>query len=182
MLKKFKVVSVGLMAAMLSCNVATAAATMQQTASSATTTQQVEALYVIAAASATVTKQGDAANYRLALQTPSVNYFTDRPVRKAGAVDTTAFVAAWVKGTDNFSQDNPNAALVAGFDVSDSKQAAREFVVLKHPVFDAKANTLQFDITVFHKDHVLLQGSFEHAALFIDNLGCSLRNVDSGCI
>ena len=46
----------------------------------------------------------------------SILWFTDRPVRKSGTVSNTDFLKDWdTNKADNFTDDNPNASLVAFF-------------------------------------------------------------------
>ena len=47
---------------------------------------------------------------------PSVIWFTDRPVRKSGRANVQVFIGNWPKGTDSFSVDPPNAAVVGRSD------------------------------------------------------------------
>ncbi len=43
-------------------------------------------------------------------------WFTDRPVREAGQVDTVGFVRAWGEGPDSFAADPPNADFTCAVD------------------------------------------------------------------
>ncbi|MCG8448124.1 MAG: hypothetical protein MI725_00915, partial [Pirellulales bacterium] len=72
----------------------------------------VSELYVMAAGAASF--QGD--KLILAEINPSVIWFTDRPVRKSGRANVQVFIGNWPKGTDSFSVDPPNAAVVGRSD------------------------------------------------------------------
>ena len=94
--------------------------------------------------------------------TPSTIYFSDRPERIVGHMDTGNFVSQWVKGKDSFEADPPNAVLsVLGEDgVNDS------VVELSNPRF--KGNQISYQVK-------LLDGmppkKFNTASLFIDGKG-----------
>ena len=142
-----------------------------------------KALYLIAAETADVV-QTSKAHYTLTLTNPHVDYFTDRPVREAGDVALQRFVKTWTEGHDNFSTDNPNAALVA--DVSATTQEpVREFIVLSHLVYDEQPAALHFDVTALDGTH-LTAGHFNHVTVFVDNigaaLGCHGGVVDHHCV
>ena len=93
---------------------------------------------------------------------PSTTYFSDRPERIVGHMDTGSFVAQWVKGKDSFEADPPNAVLsVLGED------GANDSVVeLSNPQF--KGNQISYQVK-------LLDGmppkKFKTASLFIDGKG-----------
>lgn len=72
----------------------------------------VSELYVVAAGVANF--QGD--RLLLAEINPNVIWFTDRPVRQAGRANVQVFIGNWPKGTDSFSVDPPNAAVVGRSD------------------------------------------------------------------
>jgi hypothetical protein len=95
---------------------------------------------------------------------PNSIVFADRPVRAAGHDLTSRIVEDWSKGSDNFTQDPPNAT-VSGF----SKDGARvkdAVVVLKNPKLEG--DRLTFDVDVLEGD---LSGVDGAASLFIDIIG-----------
>jgi hypothetical protein len=95
---------------------------------------------------------------------PNSIVFADRPVRAAGHDLTSRIVEDWSKGSDNFTQDPPNAT-VSGF----SKDGARvkdAVVVLKNPKLEG--DRLTFDVDVLEGD---LAGADGAASLFIDIIG-----------
>ena len=93
---------------------------------------------------------------------PSTIYFSDRPERIVGHMDTGSFVSQWVKGKDSFEADPPNAVLsILGDD------GANDSVVeLSNPRF--KGNQISYQVK-------LLDGmppkKFNTASLFIDGKG-----------
>ena len=94
--------------------------------------------------------------------TPTTIYFSDRPERIVGHMDTGNFVGQWVKGKDSFEADPPNAVLsVLGKD-----GASDSVVELSNPHF--KGNQISYQVK-------LLDGmppkSFKTASLFIDGKG-----------
>jgi hypothetical protein len=105
--------------------------------------------------------------------TPSSIVFADRPVRAAGHDLTSRIIEDWSKGSDNFTQDPPNAT-VSGF----SKDGARvkdAVVVLKNPKLEG--DRLTFDVDVLEGDLAGVDGA---ASLFIDIIGRPLTPLSFG--
>lgn len=78
-------------------------------------TRKASLLFVQTAESGALTPLGGAdGSFCLRLDDPSpqVVYFTDRPVRRSGVVETDEFLAGWRRGADSFADDPPNAALL----------------------------------------------------------------------
>jgi len=93
---------------------------------------------------------------------PSTLYFSDRPKRIAGHMQTDSFVAEWAKGKDSFESNPPNAVLsvISESGVIDST------VELSNP--QLKGNQISYQLKV-------LDGTpptqFKSASLFIDGHG-----------
>ncbi|HWK63291.1 MAG TPA: hypothetical protein VNS34_00010 [Rhizobiaceae bacterium] len=60
---------------------------------------------------------------------PTTLFFSDRPERIAGNMDTTAFVPFWSKGKDSFLTDPPNADL----SILEGDKLQQAVVVLQNP-------------------------------------------------
>lgn len=119
-----------------------------------------EFLYVVNAPQATVTAD------TLTLNHPQVTFFTDRPVRDAGAMSIAAFLKLWDKGANSFAKDNPNAAFVAK--TPSSNIAKKTFVELSHPHYNAQRQQLTFRIKSVDKNYPIVKGQFTESALFVD--------------
>ena len=93
-------------------------------------------------------------------------YFSDRPVRIAGHMTTTAYMSEWkaAAGPDNFAKDPPNATLSVY--EPGSKENKLVVVEISHPVIEGK------DLIYNYK---LIEGTMPKTggttALFIDSLG-----------
>ena len=100
--------------------------------------------------------------------TPSTVYFSDRPERITGHVDTAAFVSNWDVGPDSFKANPPNAALsILGVG------APEDIVVeLKNPRLTD--GNLVYDVEVLEGD-AAAQGT--SCALFIDVIGRPMTPV-----
>ena len=101
--------------------------------------------------------------------------FADRPDRDVEVIATGEFVAQWEK---MFAGDSPNAVLVE----HDARGATDSLVVvLRDPVYDAKADTLTYAVTVtadevpdrvaalVGKAHAEVPAGFRESSLFIDS-------------
>ena len=75
-------------------------------------------------------------------------WFTDRPVRKSGAITTGRLAAEWESG-GTFAQDPPNAALVLQEPVKvDAGQADTLVAEMENATYDAASETLRAQIKV----------------------------------
>jgi hypothetical protein len=90
--------------------------------------------------------------------------FADRPVRAAGHDLTMHIIDDWAKGSDNFSNDPPNAT-VSGFS-KDGTNIRDAVVVLKSPKLEG--DRLTFDVDLLEGD---LSGADGPASVFIDIIG-----------
>ncbi len=100
-------------------------------------------------------------------------YFSDRPQRVVGHLDTGGFVDSWTTGADNFGDDPPNAVLA--FEAGDGDPAPEDaVVVLENPVMVGR--DLRYTVTV-------LAGSVpavgEGCVLFIDPLARPLTPMST---
>ncbi len=134
----------------------------------ASTAAPIQKLYVLHAKQAKITKSNG--QYQIAMKTPVMSYFTDRPARAAGKVKPANFVAGWNKGNNSFAKDHPNAALVADIDFPNGKTEAMDnFVQLSNPVYSQKAGMMTMDVALLKKTDRLQTGVFDNVILFIDN-------------
>lgn len=69
-------------------------------------------------------------------------FFSDRPDRIAGNMDTTAFVPFWSKGKDSFRSDPPNADL----SILEADKLQQVVVVLENP--ELNGNSLTYTVKV----------------------------------
>jgi len=89
-------------------------------------------------------------------------YFSDRPQRIAGQVHTAEFISHWDKGSDNFTENPPNATL----SIFGEKDITSVVVELTAP--NLKANTLSYQVRILQGK---LPASFKESSLFIDIFG-----------
>jgi hypothetical protein len=141
-------------------------------------------LFVQVASEGSLTKLGDAEDaYLLTLYGvgQSTIWFTDRPDRNAGHMQTGQLVDNWAVGENNFAANPPNAAL----DILDGTDEADLLIIeLFNPEYDAASGTLSYRVKILtdadggleafntRADHAAaIPAQFGHAALFIDNAG-----------
>lgn len=99
---------------------------------------------------------------------PTTIFFSDRPKRIAGHMDTEEFVADWKegKGKNSFAADPPNATL----SIFGKDEIVDIVMELKNPRLDG--NDLIYDIVgVLEQDHPITTGP---CSLFIDPVGMPL--------
>lgn len=95
-----------------------------------------------------------------------VSYFSDRPVRKAGMVEMEKFLTAWSKNEkDNFSQNPPNASLVAYEGAGDKYSEVT--VEIQNPNYER--NMLTFDVKFIGEKKLDENAHLEGILLFIDD-------------
>lgn len=137
-------------------------------------------LFSISADQAQVTPLGGK-SYRLTLENVDerTTWFTDRPVRHAGATPTARLIAGWNIGRDNFAQDPPTAALV----MHEPAGGADTLVVeLSRPVYDQAQDQLTFtakeiaaeaEISTAHREDAdplpKTPTTYSEVSLFIDD-------------
>jgi hypothetical protein len=95
-------------------------------------------------------------------------FFSDRPQRIAGNMNTTAFVPFWTRGKNSFLSDPPNA------DVStlQGDRLRQYVVVLRDPVLEG--DNLSYTIRVLQGE---LPSSATDVSVFIDIIGMPLTPV-----
>lgn len=105
---------------------------------------------------------------------PYVTYFSDRPYRKTNSMPVQQFVALWNrKGPDNFTDNPPNADLVAARVGFFERHELHNFVVeLKAPQYDAKSKTLTYVVSPLNGSELPRARSMtlHHVFLFIDDV------------
>jgi hypothetical protein len=106
----------------------------------------------------------DPATNKLTLEnvSPVTVFFTDRPERIAGNMNTTRFVPFWSEGEDSFKSDPPNADI----SIVDGKTLTQTVVELQDPALDG--DTLSYTVKVLKGD-MPAQGT--EVAVFIDIIG-----------
>lgn len=113
-------------------------------------------------------------------------WFSDRPVRKYGTIDTDAFVQQWNQGMgqQSFKQVPPNAAIVDAsvqHKTGDSIQMLP--MILSQPTYDASTGTLTYQIKFLDPQNMPTQPkTLQDISVFIDGLvipdyGNSYRGV-----
>lgn len=106
----------------------------------------------------------DPATNKLTLEnvSPVTVFFTDRPERIAGNMNTTRFIPFWSEGKDSFKSDPPNADI----SIVEGKELKQTVVELQDPVLEG--SNLTYTIK-------LLKGEMPAAgtdvAVFIDIIG-----------
>lgn len=117
---------------------------------------------------------GQSGKYLLSLNNVSNNvaYFTDRPQRKSGQINTTQFAQLWNGGV--FQKDPPNAMLEATQTPSAKKQRITEYAVeLTQPNYTQETQTLTFVIKPIEGNQTALPDKkidAKYISLFIDNV------------
>ena len=92
---------------------------------------------------------------------PTTLYFSDRPERITGHLETSGFVEEWGEGEDSFASNNPNAAL----SIIHADYPEEIVVVLKSPALED--GNLVYDVDVLEGPE---SASGETASLFIDTI------------
>ena len=112
----------------------------------------------------------DADQNRLTLRdvSPVTLFFSDRPDRIAGNMETARFVPFWSEGKDSFLSDPPNADL----SILEDGKLRQTVVVLHDPVLEG--DDLHYTVQILSGDMPVLG---EHASLFIDVIGMPLTPV-----
>ena len=106
----------------------------------------------------------DPATNKLTLEnvSPVTVFFTDRPERIAGNMNTTRFIPFWSEGEDSFKSDPPNADI----SILEGKELKQTVVELQDPVLEG--SNLTYTVK-------LLKGEMPAAgtdvAVFIDIIG-----------
>lgn len=98
---------------------------------------------------------------------PTTIFFSDRPKRIAGHMDTEEFVADWKegKGKNSFAADPPNATL----SIFGKDEIVDIVMELQNPRLEG--SDLIYDIGVLEQDHPIATGP---CSLFIDPVGIPL--------
>ncbi len=146
------------------------------------TDKQASILFVQTAVSGSFTPvEGSENSYTLTLKnvSPATVYFSDRPERIAGHLNTKDFLDRW--GKMGFQNDPPNAAV----DVPEADDEVDLVVVkLSDQKYDPEADTLKYtasvikqpnhDYAVFNELHDgKIPDTFNEVSLFIDSSSCS---------
>lgn len=92
-------------------------------------------------------------------------FFSDRPERIAGNMDTTAFVPFWSKGKDSFLSDPPNADL----SILEGDKLQQVVVVLENP--ELNSNNLTYTVKLVGGE---MPEKGAEVSVFIDIIGMPL--------
>jgi len=142
-----------------------------------TTNSNTSFLFIQSAVSGTFTDNDGVKILTLFEISPSTVYFSDRPNRVTGVLDTNSFIALWGEGEDSFRDDPPNAAL----EISTADGNSDVFILeLMNPVYNYELKTLQYDVKILseasdglthYSDRIDLEipATFNHSVLFIDD-------------
>jgi hypothetical protein len=93
---------------------------------------------------------------------PVTVFFTDRPERIAGNMNTTKFIPFWSDGKDSFKSDPPNADI----SIIEGKTLKQTVVELQDPVLDG--DNLSYTVKVIKGD---MPAEGTEVAMFIDIIG-----------
>lgn len=93
---------------------------------------------------------------------PVTLFFSDRPERIAGNMQTTDFIPFWGEGTDSFTADPPNADL----SILENGKLVQTVIVLRDPVLHGE--DLLYTVEIIG-GHMPVLG--KNASLFIDIIG-----------
>jgi hypothetical protein len=109
----------------------------------------------------------DADQSRLTLSglSPVTLFFSDRPDRIAGNMNTAAFVPFWSEGKDSFLSDPPNADL----SIMEDGELHQTVVVLEDPVLDGP--DLHYTVRIIDGE---MPVTGENVSVFIDIIGMPL--------
>jgi hypothetical protein len=114
----------------------------------------------------------DADQNRMSLDgvSPVTLFFSDRPQRIAGNMETAAFVPFWNQGKHSFLSDAPNADL----SILEDGKLRQTVVVLEDPGLEADGDRLVYTVRIVSGD---MPVTGRHPSLFIDIIGMPLTPV-----
>ncbi len=123
-------------------------------------------LFILQASTAKITR--DKGSFILTLKDidPDLLFFTDRPIRKTGLLDTATFLEAWAPKNSAFQQDPPHVALIYG-ELPEDKNSVRDGIDIKllNPVALGH-RSYSFNLTDL--DGTVEPGTFHQVSLIID--------------
>ncbi|HZD35427.1 MAG TPA: hypothetical protein VE130_09505 [Nitrososphaeraceae archaeon] len=93
--------------------------------------------------------------------------FSDRPARVVEIVSTADFIGNWTTGTNSFSADAPNDALI----VENTQTGQLETAIVESfsPIYDTNTNTLTYTIMMENATSIDLPVEFGQSVLVIDS-------------
>ena len=118
---------------------------------------------------------------------PTTIYFSDRPDRITGFLETELFFALWGEGENSFASNPPNAAL----ELIHAGEHSDIFILeLSNPIYNVTSNTLQYDVIILDNiangltqnnktSEDTIPETFEYSVLFIDSLGSWWKKTTS---
>jgi hypothetical protein len=102
--------------------------------------------------------------------TPSTIYFSDRPQRVVGHLETSEFIGFWDEGDNSFAEDPPNAVLAF---IGQGDEVPEEVVIeISDPILNGA--DLSYAVTVLDGT---LPARADACSLFIDPFGRPLSPV-----
>ena len=119
-------------------------------------------LYVISSQAAKVEKKNNAVY--LELKKPAITYFSDRPVREAGAVSLNGFQGLWTKGENSFAKNSPNAYVV-GLNTSVNPKDSQ---VVELSNLSVHNDVLIFKMEQLNYPHTIEVGDLGRVTVFVD--------------
>lgn len=117
-------------------------------------------------------------------------YFSDRPYRVTGTLNTDGFVSLWHEGGDSFANDPPNAVLEL---VGSNEQSDIFILELMNPVYNYESETLQYNVKVLSEaskglahyndqNDINIPATFGDSVLFIDGIGDVWNKIKHGVV
>lgn len=103
---------------------------------------------------------------------PHVDYFSDRPNRKAGSLPIQDFLKLWEpKGTKSFHNNPPNAYFNAmEMGTTTANNIKNMTIELSNPQYDSQANTLRYTAVPLPGMEMPKSSTLNYITLFIDNV------------
>ncbi len=138
---------------------------------------QLSLLFIQTAKSGTFVQKDGRNILTLVEISPLTVWFSDRPQRATGSINTDLFYALWNEGEDSFADDPPNAALEFT-DIFGNPVVV--IVELTNPVYSPESQTFQYDIVILGEateglshysknNDIHIPRTFGYSTLFIDN-------------
>lgn len=90
--------------------------------------------------------------------------FSDRPDRIVTTIGTNDFIGNWSAGDDSFSEDSPNAVLVA----EDLQEQDISTIILFDPIYVESKKTLRYEVTPDNATSIELPKDLGKSTLIID--------------
>jgi len=133
-------------------------------------TQTTTLLFSQHAKSAILSKEGedDETVYTLTLNqaSPDISFLIDGSKKESGSIGQGDFFKTWIANDDAFRSDPPTAKVTM---VNSAGAFIHFSVMLSHPVVDAKAGTVKYDLEPLPEQNVI-EGKYTNVVLLISNI------------